>query len=67
VAARIGLDYCNRLFAIELQLKDVSDQELYEKRLKLSKLVLDEFYAWLKKQRQQTLPKSAFGQVFPIA
>jgi len=34
----------------------------YEKRLKLSKPLLDEFYAWLKRQRQQTLPRSAFGQ-----
>ena len=62
VAAGIGLDYCNKLFAIERQLKDLPDRERYEKRLELSKPVLDEFYIWLKKQRQQTLPKSAFGQ-----
>lgn len=62
VAAGIGLDYCNKLFAIERQLKDLPDGERYEKRLELSKPVLDEFYIWLKKQRQQTLPKSAFGQ-----
>ena len=62
VAAKLGLDYCNRLFAIERQLKDVSDQERYEKRLELSKPILTEFNAWLKKQRQHTLPKSAFGQ-----
>jgi transposase len=62
VAAKVGLDYCNKLFAIEQQLKDISDQERYEKRLELSKPLLDEFHAWLKKQRQQTLPKSTFGQ-----
>jgi len=62
VAASVGLDYCSQLFAIERQLKDVSDQERYEKRLELSKPVLDEFYVWLKKQRQQTLPKSTFGE-----
>jgi len=33
VAASVGLDYCNRLFAIERQLKDSSDAERYEKRL----------------------------------
>ena len=62
VAASVGLDYCNRLFAIERQLKELSSQEHYEKRLELSKPMLDDFYTWLKKQRQQTLPKSAFGQ-----
>lgn len=62
VAAKLGLDYCNKLFAIERQLKDLSDEKRYEKRMELSRPVLDEFYVWLKKQRQQTLPKSAFGQ-----
>ena len=62
VAASVGLDYCNRLFAIERQLKELSSQERYERRLELSKPVLDDFYIWLKKQRQQTLPKSAFGK-----
>lgn len=62
VAASVGLEYCNRLFAIERQLKDVSDKERYDKRLEKSKPLLDEFYIWLKKQKQQTLPKSTFGQ-----
>ncbi|MBC7075955.1 MAG: IS66 family transposase [Syntrophomonadaceae bacterium] len=62
VAAKVGLNYCNRLFAIERQLKDKSVKERYEKRLELAKPILDEFHIWLKKQRQQTLPKSAFGQ-----
>jgi len=46
VAASEGLDYCNQLFTIERQLKDrdISDEERYEKRLKLSKPVLDNFY-----------------------
>jgi len=62
VAASMRLDYCNQLFAIERQLKELPDKERYENRLKMSKPVLEEFYVWLKKQRQQTLPKSAFGQ-----
>jgi transposase/uncharacterized coiled-coil protein SlyX len=62
VAASVGLDYCNKLFAIERQLKDKSDKERYEIRLEKSKPLLDEFYVWLKKQKQQALPKSAFGQ-----
>jgi len=62
VAARVGLNYCNRLFAIERQLKDKSVKERYEKRLELAKPILDEFHIWLKRQKQQTLPKSTFGQ-----
>jgi transposase len=62
VAAKEGLDYCNRLFAIERQLKDLSDQERYEKRLELMQPLLDDFHVWLKRQRQLTIPKSAFGQ-----
>lgn len=62
VAASIGLGYCNKLFAIERQLKPLSDQERYDKRLELSKPLLEEFHAWLKRQRQLTLPKSTFGQ-----
>lgn len=62
VAASVGLAYCNKLFAIEKQLAEVSDKERYIKRLEKSKPLLDEFYVWLKKQKQQTIPKSAFGQ-----
>ncbi len=62
VAAHIGLDYCNKLFAIERRLKDMSNEERYEKRLELSRPLLNEFHAWLKRQRPQVLPKSTFGQ-----
>ena len=62
VAAKVALDYCNRLFAVERQLKGMSAEDRYQKRLQLSKPILDEFHAWLKRQRQLALPKSAFGQ-----
>lgn len=62
VAASVGLEYCNRLFAIEKQLKDASNKERYEKRLELSQPILDDFHIWLKRQRQLVLPKSAFGK-----
>lgn len=62
VAAQTGLKYCNELFAVEKQLKDLSYEERYRKRLEKSKPLLDEFYVWLKRQKQLTLPKSAFGQ-----
>jgi transposase len=62
VAAKVGLAYCNKLYTIEHRLKDASFTERYEKRLELSKPLLDEFYTWLIRQRQHTLPKSTFGQ-----
>jgi len=62
VAARIGLDYCNKLFAIERRIKELSAYDRYVKRLEESKPLLDEFYGWLKRQRQHALPKSTFGQ-----
>lgn len=62
LAAHIGLDYCNRLFAIERQLEKASDKERYDQRLEKSKPLLDEFHIWLKRQKQLALPKSTFGQ-----
>lgn len=62
VAAREGLNYCNKLFAIERDLKDRSNEDRKTERLSRSKPLLDEFFQWLKKQQRQTLPKSAFGK-----
>lgn len=62
VAAKEGLDYCNRLFSVEQDLKEVTDQQRFEERLKRSKPVLDEFHGWLKRMRPQVLPKSKFGE-----
>ena len=60
-AAREGLEYCNRLFAIEGELHDATAEERYEERLKKSKPVLEEFHTWLKRQRARLTPKSATG------
>ncbi|GFN23144.1 hypothetical protein TAMC210_14610 [Thermanaeromonas sp. C210] len=62
VAAREGLKFCNRLFAIESELKDKTPEERYQIRQERSRPVLDEFWAWLKKQKSHVLPKSTFGQ-----
>jgi len=61
-AAGRGLEYCDRLFAIEQTLAGLSDQERFEQRLVQSKPVLDEFHAWLKQMRAQVLPKSLLGK-----
>lgn len=61
-SARIGLEYCNRLFKIECALKDATPEERHAERQRLSRPVLDEFLAWLEEQSEQVLPKSALGQ-----
>lgn len=57
-----GLQYCNQLYRIEHDLKELSPAERYEKRLERSKPVLNAFLSWLKIQQQKVLPKSALGQ-----
>jgi len=62
VAAREGLEFCNRLFAIERDLQDASPDERHQARLERSRPVLDAFLAWLHDQEPKALPKSALGQ-----
>lgn len=58
--ALTGKTYCDQLFAIEAKLSDLSAEERYTERLKLSKPVLDAYFAWLKSL--SVLPKSALGK-----
>jgi hypothetical protein len=62
VAAKEGLEFCNRLFAIEREMKELPPEERYKMRLTRSRPLVDDFYAWLDYQRPRVLPKSAFGQ-----
>lgn len=62
VAARQGLKFCNRLFDIEREIKELSAKERYKIRLEKSRPIVDSFYAWLKYQKPRVLPKSAFGE-----
>lgn len=57
-----GLSFCNKLFAIERDLCNVSPEERYQARLKRSRLVLDEFLDWLQKQSKMVLPQSLLGK-----
>lgn len=57
-----GLDFCNKLFAIERELQDVTPEERYQKRIEHSRPVLYAFRDWLKYQTPRVLPKSALGQ-----
>ena len=45
--AEIGRDYCDRLFMIEDELKDLSPEDRYTQRLEREKPVLEAFWSWL--------------------
>ena len=62
VAAKEGLDFCNRLFAIERDILEATPEERYKIRLERSRPVMEAFSAWLKHQIPRVLPKSSFGQ-----
>jgi len=60
--AQEGVYFCNELFRIERNLKDLPPQNRYEKRLEQSKPVLEDFLSWLKIKKKQVLPKSSLGK-----
>lgn len=45
--AKIGLDYCDKLFALEREWKELPSSERYLKRKEHAKPVLDEYFAWV--------------------
>lgn len=55
-----GKNYCDKLFAIEKKLDICTIEERYKRRQELSKPILEDFLAWLK--RSDALPKSALGK-----
>lgn len=61
VTAREGLEFCNRLFAIERDIKDASSEARLKVRTEQSRPVVDAFLAWLRTQRPRVLPKSTLG------
>jgi len=45
--ARIGFEYCQKLFMLERKFVDMKPGERLEKRIKQSKPIYDKFYEWL--------------------
>lgn len=60
--AQEGLDFCNRLFALERQWQKEEPKKRQELRIEHSIPVLDDFREWLRSQRNRVLPKSKLGQ-----
>lgn len=62
LVSQAGLDFCNRLFTIEREIKDLSFEERYSIRQERSRPIVDAFGEWIRKQRPQVLPKSMLGK-----
>ena len=60
--AKEGLEFCQRLYAIERTLKDCTPEERYSQRLLQSKPILDEFLVWLKAIDEICVPKGHLGK-----
>ena len=45
--AAVGFDYCNRLFSIEKELKELNPEERKKQRQERSKPVLEAYWSWL--------------------
>ena len=65
--AQIGVDYCDELFRIELEMEASSFEERHEIRSNLSKPVLEEFRKWLISVQPHIAPKSATGKAVNYA
>lgn len=64
-SAETGRQYCDKLFAIEDSLKDLSNEERFCKRLELEKPVLEAFWCWL--DSLNALKGSALGKAVTYA
>lgn len=63
--AELGRDYCNQLFKTEEELKNLTSEERFRKRLELSKPVLDAFWCWI--DSLTVLNGSALGKAVTYA
>ena len=68
--AKIGLDYCDKLFHLESGYSDqkLSFQQRYQTRLEQSKPVAEKFFAWAKAEYEKNpVPKSMLGAALTYA
>ncbi|NMP21579.1 IS66 family transposase [Sulfobacillus harzensis] len=60
--ARTGLDFCNRLYAVEHDLRESSPEDRFRARRARSAPILSAFHTWLQSEQPQVLPQSAVGK-----
>ena len=68
--AKIGLDYCDKLFRLESDYTEgnLSFQERYQARLEQSKPVAEKFFDWAKAEYEKNpVPKSMLGAALTYA
>ena len=68
--AKIGLDYCDKLFRLESGFteQNLSFQERYQARLEQSKPVAEQFFVWAKTEYEKNpVPKSMLGAALTYA
>jgi transposase len=63
-AAHVGLNYCNKIFEIEAELHDCSNEERLAGRIEFSKPVVERMHAWILRTAPGSLPKSPLGKAF---
>jgi transposase len=61
-AAQEGLTFCNRLYAVERETKELPAEEREQVRMERSRPILEAFSGWLRQQKGKTLPKSKLGE-----
>ena len=64
-AAEVGYEYCNRLFQLEREYKDLPSKEKKAAREKYEKPILDEFFDWV--DRQEPVGGSRFDKAITYA
>lgn len=62
-----AIEYCNKLFQIEKELESLSCTERKKQRQKQLKPVLDAFWSWVDKNKDNCLPKSKLYKAFGYA
>jgi hypothetical protein len=65
--ALIGKEYCDKLFEIEREVKDLSFEERHKIRNEKAALVLKEFHTWLMSVQPHVAPKSKTGKAIDYA
>ena len=63
--ARIGLEFCQKLFVLEQKFETMTSHERHEQRLIHSKPILDEFFKWV--ELTAPLANSKFGEAIVYA
>lgn len=57
-----GLEYCNTLFRLEQELKNLSFEERYIRRKNEAEPVVSAYFEWAKEYEKKVLPKSLLGK-----